>query len=72
MDLVAKGRSGLLCDSVEAWYRVSHPVERVFKKRGAERFALASNRQAAVLRCRQGEVRLGIGPTIPVARAVAR
>jgi hypothetical protein len=72
MDLIASGRSGLLCDSVDAWYRVSFPVERIFKKRGPERFALASRRQAAVLRCRAGEVRLGIGPTIPAARAVAR
>lgn len=72
MDLVASGRSGLLCDSIEAWYRVSHPVERVFKKRGAERFALASRRQSAVLRCSSGEVRLGIAPTLPVARSLAR
>lgn len=72
LDLVAKGRSGLLCDSVEAWYRVSFPIERTFKRQGFERFALASPRQAAVLRCRAGEVRLGIGPTLPVARALAR
>jgi hypothetical protein len=72
MDLVASGRSGLLCDSVDAWYRVSFPIDRVFKKRGPERFAIASRRQAAVLWCRAGEVRLGIGPTIPVARAVSR
>jgi hypothetical protein len=72
MDLVAKGRSGLLCESVDAWYRVSFPIDRVFKKRGPERFAIASKRQAAVLRCRGGEVRLGIGPTVPIARAVAR
>jgi hypothetical protein len=71
MDLVAKGRSGLLCESIEAWYRVSFPVERVFKRRGPERFVIASRRQSAVLRCRGGEVRLGIGPTIPIARAVA-
>ena len=64
--------SGLLCDSVDAWYRVSFPIDRSFKKRGPERFALANRRQAAVLWCRAGEVRLGIGPTIPVARAVSR
>jgi hypothetical protein len=72
MDLIALGRSGLLCESVEAWYRVSFPIERVFKKRGPERFAIASKRQAAVLRCRAGEVRLGIGPTLPIARALAQ
>lgn len=72
MDLLARPGSTGLCVSVDAWYRVSFPVDQGFRRKPHERFAYRSKGQAAVLRCDRGDVRLGIAPTLPAARAVAR
>lgn len=72
LDLTERKGADVLCDSIEAWYRVSFPAERTFKRSAGERFALASARQSAVLRCVGRQVRLGIAPNLPAARAVAR
>lgn len=71
LDLVALPGSTGLCESIDAWYRVSIPVDRLFKRRERERFALAGKSQAAVLHCEGRDIRLGIAPTLPVARKLA-
>jgi hypothetical protein len=61
-----------LCSSVNAWYRVSFPIERELERRPHERFAMANRWGHAVLRCEDDEVRLGVAPAISVARTLAR
>ena len=59
-----------LCDSVHAWYRVGFPEgEQVAGADGDVMVAKAPGR-VALLSCRGSEVRLGIGPTLPTARAL--
>jgi hypothetical protein len=72
--LIAQGPGGEdLCGSVAEWYRRSAPraADRTQEVPAAE-LALDGPRRDAVLLCEGGEVRLGIGPDLRVARAVLR
>jgi hypothetical protein len=72
--LIAEGPAGEdLCGSVAEWYRRSVPgaTDRTEEVPAAE-LAMDGPRRDAVLLCEGGEVRLGIGPDLRVARAVLR
>ncbi|HEV8572188.1 MAG TPA: hypothetical protein VGR49_03935 [Actinomycetota bacterium] len=60
-----------LCDAVARWYGAAF-VGRGGGPRAGEKLALDGEAQDAVLRCAGSEVRLGIGPDLATARALAR
>lgn len=72
LDLVEHPEFEGLCLSIAAWYRVSFPVTAEHDTAPHERFAIRNRWGAAVLRCEDNEVRLGVGPTLPLARALSR
>lgn len=59
-----------LCESVRTWYRAAFPMAEVDES-GDDRVAFEDGRQAARVRCRDGEVRLGIAPEPAVATRIA-
>jgi hypothetical protein len=59
-----------LCSAVHAWYRVAFPEEGTVEGRPGDVMAVAGSDRAALLRCDDSEVRLGIGPTLHVARSL--
>jgi hypothetical protein len=59
-----------LCDSVTAWYEAAFPEPEAADVQDAE-LARDGQRQDAVVRCGDAGVRLGIGPDLATARAVA-
>jgi hypothetical protein len=72
LDLVEHPEFDHLCLSIAAWYRVSFPVTDEYEKAPGERFAIGNRWGAAALHCGDNEVRLGVGPTLQVARALSR
>jgi hypothetical protein len=61
-----------LCDTIEAWYRVSFPIADEYRTGPNERFAIANRWGAAVLRCDGDDVRLGVAPSLQTARTLTR
>ncbi len=61
-----------LCDSVRDWYSAAFPQSRKGATSDDETQVWDGDRQDAVLRCANNNVRLGIGPDIDTARALAR
>jgi hypothetical protein len=59
-----------LCDAVRDWYSAAFPQSRDGGATGDEVRAWDGDRQDAVLRCVNGNVRLGIGPDLGAARAL--
>jgi hypothetical protein len=59
-----------LCDSVHAWYSVGFPEGEQIAGGGDEVMVVKAPGRVALLSCRGSEVRLGIGPTLPTARAL--
>lgn len=66
--LVDESASGALCSAVDTWYERSFDDD-VRSGAGAT-VTFDGGRQAAVLECRGGEVRLGIGPDLATASAL--
>ena len=64
-----KGEDGL-CESVSQWYEASFDDDRSAPQRGREQLALDGPAQDAVLWCDGDGVRLGIGPSLAIARAL--
>lgn len=60
-----------LCRSVGRWYEAAFDARETGVAPG-ETLALDGDTQDAVLRCRGGEVRLGIAPDVATARALTR
>ena len=59
-----------LCDSVHGWYRASFPETTPAPEQPGDAMVVKGRGRVAVLRCPGSEVRLGIGPTRPTARAL--
>lgn len=71
--LVEHPDGGGLCDSMRTWYRRTDPGARdATPSVPAAALALDGPDRDAVLTCEGGEVRLGIGPGLDVARAAIR
>lgn len=60
-----------LCASVTDWYAAAFPQAAAAGAQGDERLAVDGDAQSAVVSCGEDGVRLGIGPDLDVARAVA-
>ena len=60
-----------LCNSVDQWYRATVPDDR--EQAGVDDYSLVADgsSQDAVLACDAADARLGIGPDLPTARALA-
>ena len=71
MQVPAPTPGASLCDSVRDWYAAAFPQSRDGGVTGDEVRAWDGDRQDAVLRCANGNVRLGIGPDLATARALA-
>ena len=65
------GRSPL-CATMTSWYAAAFPGGRSVDKEPGEALAVDGSRQDAVIRCAGAEVRLGIGPDLATARAIAQ
>jgi hypothetical protein len=61
-----------LCDSVGSWYRAAFEGGFLAEPRPGEMLAIDGEIQDAVLRCPGNQIRLGIGPDLDTARALAR
>jgi hypothetical protein len=61
-----------LCDSIRDWYSAAFPGGRDGAPNGDEVKVWDGDRQHAVLRCVNGNVRLGMGPDVETARALTR
>jgi hypothetical protein len=59
-----------LCDSMHAWYRVGFPDAAPGSGRSHEMMVVKAPDRETVLVCRGSEVRLGIAPSLAVARAL--
>lgn len=66
------GASPSLCATVAAWYRAAFPDGRPAAAGEGEELAVDGPAQDAVLRCSGRDVRLGLGPDVATARALAR
>jgi hypothetical protein len=62
---------GPLCDAVTTWYERAFPDSTEAPTRREERLVREGGRQTAVVTCAGDEVRLGIGPDLATARALA-
>jgi hypothetical protein len=60
-----------LCESIASWYRAAFGSVPAGQRPG-ETLAVDGETQDAVMRCPGGEVRLGIGPDLATAQALAR
>jgi hypothetical protein len=69
--LTQRQADGSLCDSVTTWYQRAFPDSTDAPPRRGERLVRQGTPQTAVVACSGDEVRLGIGPDLPVARALA-
>jgi hypothetical protein len=69
--LAQRPKEPRLCDSLGRWYRAALGGS-IAKPMPGEILAVDGERQDAVLRCQGSEVRLGIGPDLATARALAR
>ncbi|HSJ45963.1 MAG TPA: hypothetical protein VK923_14910 [Euzebyales bacterium] len=63
---------GVLCDAVTSWYERAFPDATDAPTRRDERMVREGPAQTAVLTCADTDVRLGIGPDLRTARALAR
>ena len=61
-----------LCATMAAWQRAAFPGARPVAAEQGEELALDGAAGDAVLRCAGADVRVGLGPDVAVARAVAR
>jgi Tfp pilus assembly protein PilV len=68
--LTQQQSDGPLCDSVTTWYQRAFPTSTDAPPRRGERLVRQGD-QSAVVACAGDEVRLGIGPDLPTARALA-
>ena len=59
-----------LCAAVHAWYRVAFPEEETVEGLPGDVMAVEGSERAALLRCVGSEVRLGIAPTLDLARSL--
>jgi hypothetical protein len=59
-----------LCAAVHAWYRVAFPEEETVEGSPGDVMAVEGSERAALLRCIGSEVRLGIAPTLHLARSL--
>lgn len=62
---------GPLCDAVTTWYERAFPDATDAPTRRTERLVREAPEQTAVVTCDGDDVRLGIGPDLPTARALA-
>jgi len=69
--LTQQQTEGPLCDSVTTWYQRAFPASTDAPTRRGERL-VRQGEQSAVVACAGDEVRLGIGPDVPTARALVR
>ncbi|HET7489461.1 MAG TPA: hypothetical protein VFJ85_16155 [Acidimicrobiales bacterium] len=69
--LVQRAGERRLCDTVKAWYTAAFPDARPARAGEGEAMAVDGAVQDAVLRCPGNDVRLGIGPDLSTARALA-
>lgn len=60
-----------LCGAVAAWYQAAFPEHVARPRAGDERLVREGGGQAAVVRCTDAEVRLGVGPDVGIARHLA-
>lgn len=67
--LADRGEAPPLCDSVNRWYGAAFPTSTVAGDEGTTTFE--GSTQAAAVRCRGTEVRVGIAPDLEAALAVA-
>ena len=68
--LVQRRGSTRLCSSIGRWYQRAFPDAA--RSGAADRLSFRGGGQAAALICRGNQVRLGIAPTVPLARRLAR
>jgi hypothetical protein len=68
--LTQQEAEGPLCDAVTTWYQRAFPDSTDAPPRRGER-SVRQGDQSAVVACAGDEVRLGIGPDLPTARALA-
>jgi hypothetical protein len=68
--LVQRQGAPSLCSSLALWYARAFPAAR--KTGAAPRITFRGERQAAIVTCRAGEVRIGIAPSVVLARRLAR
>ena len=61
-----------LCNAVHAWYRVAFPEEETVEGRSGDVMAVEGTGRAALLRCDDSEIRLGIAPSLGLARSLIR
>ena len=61
-----------LCATMTAWYKAAFPGGRAVDKLAGEALAVDGSGQDGVIRCAGTEVRIGIGPDLPTARAIAQ
>ncbi|MGH2957915.1 MAG: hypothetical protein ACRDL6_13090 [Solirubrobacterales bacterium] len=69
--LLERGRSGALCAAVSGWYSSAFPDAARRPPEAGEGLVAEGEGQSAVIRCPPGEVRVGIAPTLSVARRLA-
>lgn len=61
-----------LCATMTAWYTAAFPGGKAVDTQPGEVLAVDGSRQDAVIRCAGAEIRIGIGPDLLTARAIAR
>lgn len=71
LEIVLATRRGTLCGDLTTWYERAFPDGRRHPPRGYEGLVHETGAQAAVIVCGPGTVRIGIGPDLELARAVA-
>jgi hypothetical protein len=71
ISLAERTETPALCAAVAGWYAATRPDDPRRPPQGDERLVVDGPRQSAVLRCPPGEVRLGIAPTLDLARRLA-
>lgn len=70
--LVQHAGQAPLCATMTAWYKAAFPGGQPVDTLAGEALAVDGARQDGVIRCAGTEVRIGIGPDLPTARAIAR
>jgi hypothetical protein len=70
MLLVERAGEKDLCSSMKVWYRSAFPGDQEVRRLAGEEMAADGSDQAASLRCRGSEVRLGIADELGAARRV--
>jgi hypothetical protein len=71
ISLAERTEAPALCAAVAGWYAATRPDDPRRTPEGDERLVVESPKQAAVLRCPPGGVRLGIAPDLELARRLA-